>query len=173
MGHVQSANLSLFLLRVVFGTFLVAHGVNKVKGGIRGTAGWFGSIGMRWPLAQAVLAAATEIGAGALLAVGLLTPLAAAGMVGVMVVAIVVAHLKAGFFVFRPGQGWEYCASIAVVALAIGIAGPGEWSLDHALGWHPSALLSGLVAGVGGVAAAGLQLAVSWRPAHVSRGVTS
>ena len=64
MGHVQSANLSLFLLRVVFGTFLVAHGVNKVKGGIRGTAGWFGSIGMRWPLAQAVLAAATEIGAG-------------------------------------------------------------------------------------------------------------
>lgn len=164
MGHVQSVNLSLFLLRVVFGTFLVAHGVNKVKGGIRGTAGWFGSIGMRWPLAQAVLAAATEIGAGLLLAVGLLTPLAAAGMIGVMTVAIVVAHLKAGFFVFRPGQGWEYCASIAVVALAIGIAGPGEWSLDHALGWHPTALLSGLVAGVGGVVAAALQLGVSWRP---------
>lgn len=173
MGRVQSVNLALLLLRVVFGVVLVAHGVNKVKGGIRGTAGWFGSIGMRWPLAQAGLAAATEIGAGLLLAVGLLTPLAAAGMIGVMVVAIVVAHLKAGFFVFRPGQGWEYCASIATVALAVGIAGPGEWSLDHAIGWHPSASFSGLVAGVGGVVAAGLQLAVSWRPASVSQGVSS
>ncbi|MEN9824178.1 MAG: hypothetical protein RLZ04_2604 [Actinomycetota bacterium] len=173
MGYVQSANLSLLLLRVVFGTFLAAHGVNKVKGGIRGTAGWFGSIGMKWPLAQAVLAATTEIGAGLLLAVGLLTPLAAAGVVGVMVVAIVVAHRKAGFFVFRPGQGWEYCASIVAVAVAIGIAGPGEWSLDHVIGWHPSATLSGLVAGVGGLLAAALQLAVCWRPAPTPQGAAS
>lgn len=172
MGHVQSANVSLLLLRVVFGTFLAAHGVNKVKGGIRGTAGWFGSIGMRWPLAQAVIAASTEIGAGALLAVGLLTPLAAAGVIGIMVVAVVVAHLRAGFFVFRPGQGWEYCASIAAVALAIGIAGPGEWSLDHAIGWHPSATLSGLVAGIGGVGAAALQLAVCWRPRPTEGGAS-
>ena len=172
MGRVQSANVSLLLLRVVFGTFLAAHGVNKVKGGIRGTAGWFGSIGMRWPLAQAVIAASTEIGAGALLAVGLLTPLAAAGVIGVMIVAVVVAHLRAGFFVFRPGQGWEYCASIAAVALAIGIAGPGEWSLDHAIGWHPSATLSGLVAGIGGVGAAALQLAVCWRPRPTEGGAS-
>lgn len=172
MGRVQSANVSLLLLRVVFGTFLAAHGVNKVKGGIRGTAGWFGSIGMRWPLAQAVIAASTEIGAGALLAVGLLTPLAAAGVIGIMVVAVVVAHLRAGFFVFRPGQGWEYCASIAAVALAIGIAGPGEWSLDHAIGWYPSATLSGLVAGIGGVGAAALQLAVCWRPRPTEGGAS-
>ena len=172
MGRVQSANVSLLLLRVVFGTFLAAHGVNKVKGGIRGTAGWFGSIGMRWPLAQAVIAASTEIGAGALLAVGLLTPLAAAGVIGIMVVAVVVAHLRAGFFVFRPGQGWEYCASIAAVALAIGIAGPGEWSLDHAIGWHPYATLSGLVAGIGGVGAAALQLAVCWRPRPTEGGAS-
>lgn len=163
---MQSANLALLLLRVVFGLFLAAHGINKVKGGIRGTAQWFASIGMRCPLTQARLAAATEIGAGLLLALGLLTPLAAAGMIGVMLVAITVAHAKVGFFVFRPGQGWEYCASLAVAALAIAIAGPGEWSLDHALGWSPSATLSGLGAGVVGTTAAALQLACCWRPAQ-------
>ena len=71
---------------------------------------------MRWPRWQARLAATTEVGAGVLLAVGLLTPLAAAGVIGVMIVAIVVAHWKVGFFIFKEGQGWEYCASIAVAA---------------------------------------------------------
>ena len=69
---------------------------------------------MRWPQWQARLAATTEIGAGLLMALGLLTPLAAAGMIGVMMVAIVVDHWKVGFFIFKPNQGWEYCASIAV-----------------------------------------------------------
>ena len=49
-----------------------------------------------------------------------------------MVVAIVVAHWKVGFFIFKPNQGWEYCASIAVAAFCIATIGPGEWSLDHA-----------------------------------------
>jgi hypothetical protein len=34
----------------------------------------------------------------------LLTPLAAAGMIGLMVVAIVVDHWKVGFFIFLPNQ---------------------------------------------------------------------
>ena len=60
-----------------------------------------------------------------LIALGLLTPLAAAGMIGIMVVAIVVAHWKVGFFIFKPNQGWEYCASIAVAAFCIATIGPG------------------------------------------------
>ena len=47
--------------------------------------------------------------------------------------AIVVAHWKVGFFIFKPNQGWEYCASIAVTAFVIAMIGPGEWSLDHAV----------------------------------------
>ena len=90
---------------------------------------------MRWPQWQARIAATTEIASGVMLAAGFLTPLAAAGIIGVMVVAIVVAHWKVGFFVFLPNQGWEYCASIIAAALAIAILGPGRWSIDHAIGW--------------------------------------
>ena len=159
-------NFGLLVLRLCLGLFLAYHGYNKVfgKSGLKGTAGWFGSIGMKWPLWQARLAAATEIGAGLLLAAGLLTPFAAAGVIGVMVVAIWTSHLKVGFFVFLPNQGWEYCATIAVGALAVGTMGAGEWSLDYAIdfslsGW--SSLVVTLVLGVGGAIA---QLATSYRP---------
>ena len=40
-------------------------------------------------------------------------------MIGVMIVAIVVEHWKVGFFIFKPNQGWEYCASIAIAAFVI------------------------------------------------------
>lgn len=156
------------MLRLVFGLFFVAHGVNKVVGGLDGTAKWFAGIGMRWPAWQARLAATTEIGAGLLFAAGLFLPLSAAGIVGVMLVAIVVAHLKAGFFVFAPGQGWEYCASIAAVAIAVGFTGPGRWSVDHLLDIGPDTWggtwAGGIIAVVLGAGAAGLQLATSYRP---------
>jgi putative oxidoreductase len=159
-------NLGLLLLRLCLGLFLAYHGYNKVfgGGGLAGTAGWFGSIGMKWPKWQARAAATTEIGAGVMLAAGLLTPLAAAGVIGIMVVAIVVAHAKVGFFVFLPNQGWEYCATIAIGAAAVGIMGPGDWSVDNAIdfileGW------TGAVVAVGiGVAGAALQLVASYRP---------
>ncbi|MFI0525700.1 MAG: DoxX family protein, partial [Ilumatobacteraceae bacterium] len=86
---MQQLDVGLLVLRAVFGVFLAYHGYNKFAGpgGLKGTTGWFGSIGMKWPAWQARLAATTEVGAGVLLAAGLLTPLAAAGVIGVMVVA--------------------------------------------------------------------------------------
>ena len=165
---MNQLNAGLLILRVVFGLFLAYHGYNKIfgPGGLSGTARWFDSIGMRWPLWQARLAATTEIGSGVLMALGLLTPLAAGGMIGVMTVAIVVEHWKVGFFIFKPNQGWEYCASIAVTAFVIGTVGPGRWSLDHAAdiecrGWTGSVIAA--AAGLGGAAA---QLAISYRPAR-------
>jgi putative oxidoreductase len=159
-------DLGLLMLRLCLGLFLAYHGYNKVfgGGGLKGTAGWFGSIGMKWPKWQARLAASTELGAGLMLAFGLLTPLAAAGMIGIMIVAIVVAHAKVGFFVFLPNQGWEYCATIAIGSLAVGTMGPGDWSIDNAVditfsGWS-GLIIAGIVGGVG----AALQLASSYRP---------
>jgi len=159
-------NFGLLVIRVVFGLFLVAHGYNKVfgAGGLTGTAGWFGSMGMKWPKWQARLAAATEIGAGLLFAVGLLTPLAAAGMVSLMIVAIVTVHGKVGFFIFKPGGGWEYCASIIAAAFAVGAMGPGDWSLDHAVEIEFTGWSGALIAGVVGVAGAVLHLVMSYRP---------
>lgn len=163
---MEQFDLALLILRVVFGLFFVAHGYNKVAKGLDGTARWFGSVGMRAPMWQARAAAGTEIGAGLLLTVGLLTPLASAGIIGVMVVAIRVAHWRTGFFIFNSPQGWEYCASIIAAAFAIGVVGPGRWSIDHALdiadwyhGWT-GAVVAGILGLVGGV----VQLLVSYRP---------
>jgi putative oxidoreductase len=158
-------DVGVLVLRVIFGLFLAYHGLNKVKSGIEGTTGWFRAIGFKWPGVQARLAAATEMGAGVLLAVGLLTPLAASGMIAVMLVAIVVAHWKVGFFIFKPNQGWEYCASIAITAWVIATVGPGRFSLDHAFdiewsGWWGSAVAAAI--GIGGAVA---QLLVCYRPA--------
>ena len=160
---MNRTDLALLIIRSVFGVFMLLHGVNKIRSGLEGTAGWFGSIGMRRPTLQARAAAWTEIGAGALFAVGLLTPLAAAAIISVMSVAIVTVHLKVGFFIFLPDGGWEYCASIAAVAAAVAVAGPGGASLDEVLGWTTGPVIGGLAVGTG-LAAAALHLAFSWRP---------
>jgi putative oxidoreductase len=160
-------NLSVLVLRVVLGIVFLAHGINHVfRGGkIAGTARWFESLGMKPGVLHAWLASLTEIGSGVLLLAGFLTPLAGAGVVGTMLVAWITNHLKNGFFIFRPGEGYEYVMTLTLVALAIAGLGAGEWSLDNAAGIfeHPSmgGFLIGLLAGGGGAAAL---LAVFWRP---------
>ena len=76
----ERVSLGVGLVRVVLGITLAAHGYGKFfRGGrIPGTAGWFDSMGMRPGKFHAYLAASTEVGAGVLFALGLLTPLAAA-----------------------------------------------------------------------------------------------
>jgi putative oxidoreductase len=162
-------NLALLVLRVAAGLMIAMHGYahiwKKGKLTINGTAGWFGSMGMKPPLVQAWLASVTELGAGALLALGLLTPLAAAGLFGVMTVAFIIAHRSNGFFIYNPGQGWEYVAILMAMSFAIGSLGAGEWSLDNAFGidWFTGwrAPLTVVLAGGGGAL---LLLAACWRP---------
>jgi putative oxidoreductase len=161
---MEPIDLALLVLRVVFGLFLVVHGINKVRGGLAGVASWFASIGMRAPLLQARAAAATEIGAGLVFALGFLTPLAAAGMVGVMTVATWAAHRLNGFFIFNEGQGWEYTVSIAAVAFAVGAIGPGEISVDHALDLTVEGWTGAWIAGGVGLAAGVAQLVTFYRP---------
>jgi len=161
-----ATDLALFGLRLAVGLTVLAHGINHIVGGgrIEGTGRWFASIGLRPGMLHAWLASITEVGGGALLALGLVTPAGAAGVIGVMVVAGITAHRTNGFFIFRPGQGWEYVMILAVAALALGGTGPGRWSLDNALGWDTGGwpgLTVSAVAGIGGAAAL---LALAWRP---------
>ena len=153
---MSDVDIAALLLRLVLGPVLVVHGMNKVAGpgGLAGTAGWFASLGLRPGMLHARAAAANEIGAGALLTLGLLTPLAAAALVGLMVVAAFTDHRGKGFFVFK--GGWEYVAVAGAVSVALAVLGPGDVSLDHAfglewsgLGWGAAALAVGLVAGLG------------------------
>jgi putative oxidoreductase len=77
-------------------------------------------------------------------------------------------HRHAGFWITaRPEEGWEYVFVLAAGASALALLGPGEWSLDHALG-----IADALDGGVGaivaaaGVVAAAAQLVVFFRPAN-------
>jgi len=88
---MNSVNIAALVLRLAVGGTMIAHGWNHAFGGGRlpGTARWFESIGIRPGRVHALAATVTELGAGALLLLGLLTPLAAAGVVGTMVVALI------------------------------------------------------------------------------------
>jgi putative oxidoreductase len=156
------------LLRVVVGLTMAAHGYNHLwgGGGLAGTARWFGSLGMRPPRLHAVLSGVGELAAGFALAIGLLTPLAAAFVVGTMVVAGITAHRPNGFFVFK--DGYEYVLMIGVVCAVIGLLGPGTASVDRLLGIDTAlAGVVGLALTVGlGVVGAAVLLAVTWRPAR-------
>lgn len=154
------------LLRLLVGLTMVMHGYNHVwgGGGLAGTGRWFGSMGLRPAKLYAVLSGAGEIGFGMGLAVGLLTPLCAAFVIGTMTVAGVGVHRKNGFFVFK--EGYEYVLVLAVVSAVVGLLGPGVASLDHLLG-VAEALDGGvglLVAVGGGLLGAAAVLALSWRP---------
>ncbi|MCD4533038.1 DoxX family protein [Nocardioides sp. cx-169] len=157
-------DLGMLLIRLALGPMLVVHGLNKVwgPGGLAGTTGWFAGIGLRPAWLHARVAAVTEIGAGTLLTLGLLTGPVATAFVGLMVVAWRTDHRGKGYFVFKGGA--EYVVLVALIAVGVAAVGPGEWSLDALLGLDVSGAVWATVAGVGGVLAAGLMLAACYRP---------
>jgi putative oxidoreductase len=165
-----AGDAGMLILRLCLGLTLAAHGYNKFFGGgrIPGTARWFESIGMKPGLLHARIAATTEMSAGLGLAVGLLTPIPAAGFVALMFVAAWTVHRPNGFFIVK--EGWEYNLVLAVAAIAIATVGAGKLSLDYALfhgsgvyqylhGWCGLiiAVVLGLAGGIG-------QLAIFYRP---------
>ncbi len=162
MGSAHVA--ALLLVRLVVGITMIAHGYNHWRRGgrIEGTAGWFSGLGLRYGTLQAWMSVVTEIGAGVLLIVGLLTPLACAAVISVMLIAGLLAHRPNGFFVFK--DGYEYVLVLAVICLALATLGPGRLSVDNAAGIAITGWAGGAVAlGVAVVATAGM-LATFWRP---------
>lgn len=159
------------ILRILIGGLFVGHGTQKLFGwfgghGLNGTAGFFEQLGFRPGRLFAVTAAATELTSGVLLALGLLSPIASALMISVMVVAMGSVHWKNGLFAAT--NGIEVPFLYAVGALALGFTGPGAFSLDAVLGltalWTPAlvAVILGLGV-VGGFANLALR-----RPAAVT-----
>jgi putative oxidoreductase len=163
----SAVDIGLLILRCAVAAVCLAHGVNHIFGGgkIAGTGRWFNSLGMKPGIVHAWVASLTEIGSGLLLGLGFLTVFGAAGLLGTMVVAWVTNHARNGFFIFRPGEGYEYVMILAACAVGLAGTGPGRWSVDHVLGlfdpptWGWFAAACGV--GVGGAAAL---LALCWRP---------
>jgi putative oxidoreductase len=156
--------LALFALRIVAGLLMAGHGAQKLFGsfgghGIAGTGQFFESLGLRPGQRHARLAGLSEFGGGLLLALGLITPLGAAAIIGVMTVAILTVHLPKGLWATE--GGYEYNVVLIAIAFALGCAGPGGWSIDHALGlntggvgWGVAALGAGVLGGIGMLIAA-------------------
>jgi putative oxidoreductase len=115
------------------------------------------AMGFRPGRRHALAAGYVELVAGLLLAVGFLTPLAAAMVVSVMVVAAVTVHWKNGFFI--TSNGYEFNLVLGMAALSLAFVGPGALSVDSMLGLAPSGAAWGVGAAVVAVLGAIGQLA--------------
>ena len=148
------------LLRLIVGSLFFGHGTQKLFGlfgghGLDATANMFESLGMRPGRRNAIAAGVAEAGGGAALAAGFATPLAAATLTSVMLTAINRVHLKNG--PWATNGGYEYNAVLIAAVIALTEVGPGELSLDHALGTErsgPAWALLALAAGAAGAAGA-------------------
>lgn len=128
--------LGLLIIRLVLGLSFVGHGAQKLFGwfggpGLKNTAGFFESIGIKPGFLMASLAGLSELIGGALFTVGLLTPLAGLIIAGTMVVAIATVHGKNGYWATQ--NGYEYNILIMAVAIGVAVTGSGVYGLDHLL----------------------------------------
>jgi len=145
----------LLVIRVALGLTLAAHGAQKLfgwfgGGGLAGTGGFFEQMGFRPGRVMALMAGLGEALGGLGIALGLLTPFAAALVITVMTVAIVSVHLEKGFF--SSNGGYEFPLLNAAVAFGLVFIGPGPLSFDAVLGlplagpeWAGAALGLGLL----------------------------
>ena len=151
----------LLLLRLAVGLTIAAHGAQKLFG-------WFGGgldaagqalamFGFQPGRRHALMAGLAEAGGGLSVALGFLTPVGAALVFLVMLVATVSVHLKHGFF--NTSGGYEYNLVLGVAGLTLAFTGPGALSLDAMLGLSVSGALCGMAAFFVGSAGGLLELA--------------
>jgi putative oxidoreductase len=162
-------DVGLLVIRLLVGGLLVGHGLQKLTGrlrgdGLEGTAGFFAQLGYPSPRATAAAAGLTEVGVGALFAVGFALPLAAAGLIGVMLNAAIAVHAANGLWVQH--GGYEYPLVLGGLGLALALSGPGRYALTAGVGVEVAGLAAGGVAALAGVGGGLAALALRRRPAH-------
>jgi putative oxidoreductase len=151
-----SADLGLLALRLAVFVIMAFHGTQKLfgwwdGGGLDRAEAFFASQGFRPPRLMALIAGVTECAGAILLGAGALTVLAAAMLTGVLT-NVAALHLRNGLD--RTKHGFEFELMILAGVVALGLAGPGGWSVDHWLGvptraWlGPAAVAIGVVSGL-------------------------
>lgn len=134
-------SLGLLLLRLLLAGLLFGHATQKLFGWFRGagpagSGAMFHKWGVRPGPAMAVLAGASELAGATLIAVGFLSPLGAAIVIGTMIVAAAV-NVPNGLWAHM--GGYEVAFVYAALAVCLGYTGPGAWSIDSAIGFGPHA----------------------------------
>jgi putative oxidoreductase len=156
-GVTLGADLGILIVRLVIGVLFMGHGLGKLfgwfgQGGVEGTGAFFEQVGYSPGEQLAILTGIIELGAGLMLVLGFLMPLAAAIIIGDMMNAAWVKS-SAGFWV--ADEGYEYEFVLIFLALALVIAGPGLYSIDRNREWFRSraggvavAVVLGVVSGI-------------------------
>lgn len=132
----RNVALALLVLRGMLGAVFVAHGGQKLFG-------WFGGdgfaaevtsmreLGLEPATLMALAAGTSELAGGILVLIGLLTPLGALAITGVMIGAIAVDAWPNGFFVYN--GGFEYNLVLIAICAALALTGAGHYSVDRVL----------------------------------------
>lgn len=129
--ELQRLNTGLAVLRAIVGFVFAAHGAQKLfVYGFEGVSGAFAGMGVPLPGIVGPAVALIEFFGGIALVMGLLTRLAAAGLAGVMLGAIVLVHLAAGLFL---PNGAEFALTLFGASAALALLGAGAYSVDGVL----------------------------------------
>ena len=123
-----SVDTALLVLRVVIGGIIMAHGAQKLfVFGFAGVSSALAQMGAPLPSLTGPLISLIEFFGGLALIVGLLTRPAALGIACDMLGAILIVHVRAGFFL---PDGMEFVLALLGACVTLAIAGPGAWSVD-------------------------------------------
>jgi putative oxidoreductase len=137
---LTTSDTAPLIARVAAGVVMFPHGAQKVLG-------WFGGPGfagimrllegLHIPAAIAVLDPIAEFFGAIFLIIGLLSRVAAFGILCVMLVAVGLVHYQNGFFMNWTGQqhgeGFEFHLLMIALCLIVVVKGGGAWSVDRAL----------------------------------------
>lgn len=156
-GVPLGTDLGLLIVRLLIGVLFIGHGTGKLwgwwgQGGPKGTGAFFESVGYKPGKELAIVAGILELGAGVLLVLGFLVPLAAAIIIGDMMNA---AWVKSAMGFWVADNGYEYEFVLIFLVLALTVAGAGAYALDRDREWFRNraggvavAVVLGLISGI-------------------------
>ena len=153
---VEPVDVASLALRLALGMMIFAQGMGKFgwfggEGGLNGLEEFLGILGYEARTPLAWLLTSVEISAGLLLMAGALTPLAAAGAIGIAVNLTFGLGWSAGY---ASASGYGFALLLMAMAAAVAFLGPGRFSVDRLIRWPWS--MSGMKAGIAALVAGGV-----------------